>query len=150
MRTRIVLRSAVILGLAIGEASAHHPFSVTYDPAKFATLTGRVIKVQWTNPHVVLALDVESADGKIERWLIEGNPPNTLMRQGWEKDSLREGAQVTVTGWLAPDGTLKIFHGREVTFGNGSTRLFGDTPEQADRWRCGGGDCPPWIPSIHE
>jgi hypothetical protein len=136
--------------LAVSAASAHHPFSITYDAAKFGTLAGKVVKVQWTNPHVVLALDVERPDGKTERWLIEGYPPNTLGRQGWEQDSLREGTPITVSGWHARDETLKIFHGREVTFEKGSKRLFGTTPEEGDRWRCGSGDCFPWIPSIAE
>lgn len=150
MRARTVLRIVSILALAIDAASAHHPFSVTYDAAKFATLTGKVGKVQWTNPHVVLALDVEGSDGKTERWLIEGYPPNTLRRQGWENDSLREGTQITVSGWHALDDTRKIFHGREVTFEDGSKRVFGTTPEAGDRWRCGSGDCPEWLPSIPE
>jgi hypothetical protein len=53
---------------------------------------------------VVLALDVES-DGKTERWMIEGYPPNTLRRQGWDKDSLREGNRITVSGWQARDAS---------------------------------------------
>ena len=48
-------------------------------------------------------MDVESGDGKIERWMIEGYPPNTLRRQGWDKDSLREGDRITVSGWHARD-----------------------------------------------
>ena len=84
MRAWKVFRIVAILALAINVASAHHPFSINYDAAKAGTLTGKVAAVQWTNPHVVVALDVES-DGKTERWMIEGNPPNTLLRQGWAK-----------------------------------------------------------------
>ena len=144
-----VLRIVAILALAVSVASAHHPFSVNYDAAKIGTLTGTVAAVQWTNPHVVLALDVESG-GKTERWMIEGYPPNVLRRQGWEKDSLRVGSRITVSGWHARDAALKIFSGREVTFEDGSTRVFGVTPEQGDRWQCASKDCPAakWIPSI--
>ena len=114
---------------------------------KSGTLTGKVAAVQWTNPHVVLALDVES-DGKTERWMIEGYPPNTLRRQGWDQGTLREGNRITVSGWHARDATLKIFSGREVTFENGSTRVFGGGP--SDLWQCRSGDCPTakWIPTI--
>jgi hypothetical protein len=146
MRAWTVLRIVAILALAMNVASAHHPFSGTYDAAKFGTLTGKVAAVQWTNPHVVFALDVES-DGKTERWMIEGYPPNTLLRQGWEKDSLREGNQITVSGWHARDAALKIFSGHEVTFADGTTRAFGAGPG-ADRWKCLSGVCPDWIPSI--
>jgi hypothetical protein len=134
-----------ILALVMNVASAHHPTSVNYDATKVGTLTGKIAAVQWTNPHVVFALDVES-DGKTERWMIEGYPPNTLLRQGWDKDSLREGSQITVSGWHARDATLKIFLGHEVTFADGTTRVFGTGP--GDRWHCASNDCPNWIPSI--
>jgi hypothetical protein len=148
MRAWTVFRIAAMLGLVMNVASAHHPFSVNYDAAKFGTLTGRVAAVQWTNPHVVLALDVESRDGKTERWMIEGYPPNVLRRQGWDKDSLRDGDRITVSGWHARDASLKIFSGREVTFENGSTRVFGNGP--SDLWTCASSDCPTakWVPSI--
>ena len=147
MRAWTVLRIVAILALVIDVASAHHPFSVNYDATKFGTLTGKVAAVQWTNPHVVLALDVES-DGKTERWMIEGYAPNMLRRQGWDNDSLREGSRITVSGWQAREATLKIFSGREVTFEDGSTRVFGGGP--GNLWECHSGDCPTatWIPSI--
>jgi hypothetical protein len=142
-----MLRIVAILASVMNVASAHHPFSAHYDATKSGTLTGNVAAVQWTNPHVVLALDVESA-GKTERWMIEGYPPNTLLRQGWDKDSLREGKRITVSGWPARDANLKIFSGREVTFEDGSKRIFGGGPSNA--WECHTGDCPTatWIPSI--
>jgi hypothetical protein len=142
-----MLRIVAILASVMNVASAHHPFSAHYDATKSGALTGNVAAVQWTNPHVVLALDVESA-GKTERWMIEGYPPNTLLRQGWDKDSLREGKRITVSGWPARDANLKIFSGREVTFEDGSKRIFGGGPSNA--WECHTGDCPTatWIPSI--
>jgi hypothetical protein len=153
MRAWTLLRIVAILASVMNVASAHHPFSAHYDATKSGTLTGKVAAVQWTNPHVVLALDVES-DGKTERWMIEGYPPNTLRRQGWDKDSLREGNRITVSGWHARDATLKIFSGREVTFEDGSKRIFGREPgnggEPGISWECHTGDCPTatWIPSI--
>jgi hypothetical protein len=146
MRTGTVVRMVAILAIVMNVASAHHPFSGVYDETKFGTLAGKVAALQWTNPHVVFALDVES-DGKTERWIVEGNPPNTLLRQGWNKDLLREGTQITVSGWHARDASLKIFSGHEVTFADGTTRAFG-AGKSADRWKCGSGDCPNWIPSI--
>ena len=148
MRAWIVLRTAAILALVMNVASAHHPFSVNYDETKFGKLIGKVAAVQWTNPHVVLALDVEGADGKTEQWMIEGYSPNALRRQGWDKDLLRVGSRITISGWHARDATLKILSGREVTFEDGSTRVFGSGP--SDLWKCTTGDCPTakWIPSI--
>jgi hypothetical protein len=155
MRGWTSLRIVAILALVMNVASAHHPFSAHYNATKSGMITGKIAAVQWTNPHVVLALDVES-DGKTERWMIEGYPPNTLRRQGWDKDSLRQGDRITVSGWPARDATLKIFSGREVTFEDGSKRIFGREPsnggEPSNTWECHTGDCPTatWIPSILE
>jgi len=152
MRGWTLLWIVAILALVTNVASAHHPFSAHYDATKSGMITGKIAAVQWTNPHVVLALDVES-DGKTERWMIEGYPPNTLRRQGWDKDSLREGDRVTVSGWPARDATPKIFSGREVTFEDGSKRIFGGDASNGagpNTWECHTGDCPTakWIPSI--
>jgi len=150
MRARTVVQIVALLALVIGAASAHHPFSVNYDSVKLGTLTGTVAKVQWTNPHVVLALDVVTSDGKTERWFIEGYPPATLSRQGWSQDLLGERTRITVSGWHARDNALKIFRGGEVTFGDGSKRQFGSGP--GDGWHCtdGSNNCvtAKWIPSI--
>jgi len=152
MRGWTLLWIVAILALVTNVASAHHPFSAHYDATKSGMITGKIAAVQWTNPHVVLALDVES-DGKTERWMIEGYPPNTLRRQGWDKDSLGEGDRVTVSGWPARDATPKIFSGREVTFEDGSKRIFGGDASNGagpNTWECHTGDCPTakWIPSI--
>jgi hypothetical protein len=150
MRGWTLPRIVAILALVMNVASAHHPFSAHYDATKSGMITGKIAAVQWTNPHVVLALDVES-DGKTERWMIEGYPPNTLRRQGWDKDSLREGDRITVSGWPARDATLKIFSGHEVTFADGSKRIFGGDASKGpgpNTWECHTGNCPDWIPSI--
>ena len=57
------------------------------------------------NPHIYFYIDVEDADGKSTTWAIEGGAPNTLYRAGWRKDSLKVGDVVTVTGFLARDGS---------------------------------------------
>lgn len=75
----------------INVASAHHPFSVNYDATKFGSLTGKLAAVQWSNPHGVLVLDVES-DAKTERWMIEGTAPNALLRR-WAEWGLLEVQQ---------------------------------------------------------
>jgi hypothetical protein len=87
--------------------------------------------------------------------LIEGYPPNTLQRAGWDKGALRVGRRVTVSGWHARDESLKIFCGREVTSEDGSIRVFGSGggTEGGSRagqgWNCGGNsNWENWIPSI--
>lgn len=140
---------AVALALAVGAVNAHHPFSPTYDAAKPGTITGQVVAVQWANPHVIVALDVVSG-GRTERWVIEGLPPSPLQREGWTRETLRQGMRISISGWHARDASRRIFFGREVTFEDGSKRVFGQTPEGADKWNCSGGDCPSaiWIPTF--
>ena len=58
------------------------------------------------NPHIWVYLDVKDDKGTLERWQCEGGPPNTLTRNGWSKDSLKYGDQVTIEGF-AGEGRLE-------------------------------------------
>jgi hypothetical protein len=91
--------------LAATPVLAHHSFRAQYDENQPVTLTGTVTKVTWKNPHVLLNLDVKDGTGKVTNWELELGSPNGLMSQGWKVDSLRPGAQVTVTGSRARDGS---------------------------------------------
>ena len=62
--------------------------------------TGTVTKVEWTNPHARIYIDVEE-DGKVVNWDFELGPPNGLMRQGWNRNSLQQGHVVTINGFLS-------------------------------------------------
>ena len=71
-------------------------------------LKGAVVKVEWQNPHIWLYLDAKDESGKTVRWQCEGGPPNTLTRNGWTKDALKEGDQITIDGFRAKDGTQHL------------------------------------------
>jgi hypothetical protein len=103
---------------------AHHSFAAEYDRAKPITLTGTVTKVEWMNPHARFYVDVKDDSGKVANWELELGSPNGLMRQGWTRNSLKEGDVVTVEGSLAKDGsnlanarTVKLADGRKVFAG---------------------------------
>src|SRR3954468_4513112 len=81
-------------------AGPPHSFSAEYDRDKPIKVTGTVTKVEWTNPHARIYIDVKDADGKVVNWDFELGPPNGLMRQGWRRDSLHEGHVVTISGFL--------------------------------------------------
>lgn len=82
-------------------AAAHHSFAAVFDGEQFVKLTGEVVDVEWTNPHIHFSIDVKEGEA-VKRWRFEGYPPNMLVRQGWRRDvTLMPGATVTVEGWAA-------------------------------------------------
>ena len=86
-------------------------------------VSGTVTKVEWTNPHIWLYMDIENAEGEIENWSFEMGSVNTLVRRGWSHDSLEVGTAVNVAGWRARDGTQRGAV-REIMLASGE-RLFG-------------------------
>jgi hypothetical protein len=104
---------------------AHHSFGAEYDGKNPVTLRGTVTKVEWTNPHSHIYLDVRDARGKVVNWTLEGYTVNALYRTGWKKDStIKAGDSITVSGWRARDGS-NAAHAREVTFADGKKLFFG-------------------------
>ncbi|HZF30107.1 MAG TPA: DUF6152 family protein [Gammaproteobacteria bacterium] len=83
-------------------AYAHHSFPAEYDASKPVMLTGKVTKVEWTNPHIFIYIDVADAKtGAVANWALELGGPNSLLRLGWKRDSLKAGDVVIVEGSLA-------------------------------------------------
>lgn len=119
------------LGLAIAMAmsmcsmplGAHHAFAAEYS-LEMMTLTGKISKVEWTNPHSYVHIDVTDSSGKVTTWALEGYPPNTLKRTGFPRDVLKLGDTITVTAYKSKDGS-KTGQGREITFPDGSKKFLG-------------------------
>ena len=117
--------AALILGCLLGSsvtAFGHHSFVSQYDADQTVTLTGIVTKVEWMNPHARFYVDVEDGDGNVVAWNCELASPNILRRNGWARDSLEAGDEVTVEGSLAKDGS-KMANVLAVSLADGS-RVF--------------------------
>ena len=125
MRIRL---AAVVAGacLLLPAVWAHHAFEAEFDADKPVKLRGRVSRMEWINPHVWIHLDVKAADGSVASWMIEGGPPNALIKRGWNKRSLPEGTEVVVEGYQSKDGALRA-NGREVMFPDGRKLFVGSS-----------------------
>lgn len=105
IRTAVLSFTASLLAAGL-PAHAHHSFAAQYDAAKPITLTGKVTKVEWTNPHIYIYMDVpDEKTGNVVNWALEMGGPNSLIRLGWKRDSLKADDLVTVEGSLAKDGS---------------------------------------------
>jgi hypothetical protein len=112
-------------------AAAHHAFAAEFDANKPVRLEGIVTKMEWINPHAWIHIDVKR-DGKIEKWMIEGGTPNTLLRRGFTKHSLKMGTVIIVDGYQAKDGSNKA-NGRDLTLPDGKKLFMGSSGTGAPR-----------------
>src|SRR5947208_16241394 len=106
--------------------AAHHSFAAEYDANKPITIKGTVTRVEWTNPHARFYVDSKDANGAVVSWNLELASPNVLVRQGWTRQSLKIGDEITVTGSMAKDGS-KMANARNVTLAGGK-RVFAGSP----------------------
>jgi hypothetical protein len=129
---RVLVATGASILLIGSVVSAHHSFAAEFDSNKPIQLRGTVAKVEWINPHTWIHIDVKDADGKVERWMVEGGTPNTLLRRGLTKASLPEGTEILVDGYRAKNGSNRA-NGRDVTFPDGRKLFMGSSGTGAPR-----------------
>ena len=109
------LIAVLLLAAGVTAVHAHHSFAAQYDSNKPMNVAGVVTRVEWTNPHVYIYVDVTDAKTKkVTNWGFEMGPPHMLQKAGWKKNSLKIGEEVVVDGWLARDGSSHA-NARRVT-----------------------------------
>ena len=96
-------------------------------------LKGKIVRVEWVNPHAWIHMEVINPEGKKDIWMIEGGSPNSLLRRGVTKDSLKVGTEIVVDGYQSRDYTMKRANGRNITYPDGRKLLLGSSnPDAGD------------------
>jgi hypothetical protein len=107
---------------------AHHSIAGEFDPSKTVTLKGKVTKIEWTNPHARIYVDVAQPNGTIVNWNVELAAVSALARNGWTRSALKIGDTVTVDGIHARSGA-PIANARSVVLPDGR-KVFSGTADQ--------------------
>ena len=128
MRRQLMSMMAVVVMVAgAAPARAHHAFAAEFDakkPVKFEKAV--VTKVEWTNPHSWIHVDVTMPDGTKEAWAIEAGTPNVLFRRGFTKEALLPGTAIVIDGYRAKDGSHRA-NGRNLTLPDGRNLFLGSS-----------------------
>lgn len=124
------IRTALVCGLmslgAGAMASAHHSFAAAFDLTKPVTVQGTIVQVRLENPHSWFFLDVKDANGKVERWAFEAGTPSGMVRNGFKRDLIKKGVEVTIRGFHAKDPSQNMGMLRELVMPDGTVYgMFG-------------------------
>jgi uncharacterized protein DUF6152 len=125
--TLIVCGAAALLTVFAGLMSvrAHHAFGSEFDANAPVILRGKIVKIEWVNPHTWIHVGIEKKDGSKEVWMVEGGSPNTLLRRGANKNTFPEGTEIVVDGYQARDHSELRANARNVTFPDGRKLFLG-------------------------
>ena len=127
-KASVLFIAAAVIALGATAARAHHSVAAEFDVNKPITFKGTIKKVDWTNPHIYTSVETKTPDGKSIVYRVEGGPPNSLFRQGWRKDSLKIGEEVTVSGIRAKREDSMNVGQASITTADGR-RMFAGTGE---------------------
>ena len=140
MKTKLCILSLGVAALFTASipASAHHTFGAEFDANRPILLKGKIVKVEWVNPHTWIHVEITKEDGSKEVWMVEGGSPNSLLRRGATKNSFPIGTEVIVDGYQARDHSELRANARNVTFTDGRKLFLGSTGTGAPPSRASG------------
>ena len=133
---RFIIPAAISAGLlaaasvGVTQAFAHHAFAAEFDGKSPVLLRGKVTKVEWINPHAWVHVANVNPDGTTTEWMVEGGTPNTLLRAGIDRNSLKVGTEIVVRGYQSKDKACTPIckaNGRDVTFPDGRKLFMGSS-----------------------
>jgi hypothetical protein len=81
----------------VRRVSAHHSFASTYSDQTI-TIEGKVAEFLYRSPHCTVLLAVSTKDGKTITWAAEWGTAGQLSRQGIERDTLKPGDDLIISG----------------------------------------------------
>ena len=123
IRPQLLALGAIALFIAAGTLSAHHRWPVNRSAE--VTVQGTVAAFTWSNPHVMIELDVRADNGSIERWQVGGPSTNRMARNGWDRNTLKAGDNITGFGFRFSDGSRILRLDRIVTSDGKELFLYG-------------------------
>ena len=89
----------LLLLIAPGIVFSHHSVSLNFDQSEELTLTGKLTKISWRNPHSHFRLEVLDENGVTTEWLIEMGALNTMKRVGFKMEHFVILKPISITGW---------------------------------------------------
>ena len=89
---------------------AHHGTSIVYDLTESVTISGTVTDFRFVNPHTLIYVEVAGEDGEVVEWLGGMSSHTSLTRnEGWTRDTLKPGDEVSITGAPARGGAPSVW-----------------------------------------
>ena len=117
--------ATIVLALvsAVIPLSAHHSWPVSND--RLVTVKGKVIEFEWANPHPMITIEVQTSDGRTEKWQIGGPAINRMEANGWTKTTVKVGDVITGIGYQFSDGQKIVRMERAVLADGKELRVYG-------------------------
>jgi Family of unknown function (DUF6152) len=121
MRNKIIMTVALTLALIAGSVPlfAHHG-NAAFNTEKTVTVKGTVTEWFWANPHCFLKFDEKTPSGEVRHWVVETSNPPDMVNNGWSKNSLKPGDEVSVTLHQVKDVSRPVGRVVQVVLANGN------------------------------